>query len=162
MGRVNEIAESRFFIIKSFNEINVRTCMEDGLWTTHLQNGTVLTTAFAKCKNVILFFSITKSRGFQGYCRMATAPSPDTPRPLWMKGIHWETTPPFRVEWLNTATTRFNYVYHLRNSLNEDLSVIVGKDCQEIEEECARQLMAEMDNTLKLELVHETNASERQ
>lgn len=134
--------------------------MRDGLWMTHLRNGKVLTAAFAKCKNVILFFSINKSRGFQGYCRMATAPSPDTPRSTWMKGFHWETTRSFRVEWINTVMTGFSYVHHLRNSLNEDLSVIVGRDCQEIEEECARKLIAEMDKTLKLELDREKRESE--
>jgi len=143
--------ESRFFLVKSFNETNVRHCMDEGVWTTQTQNGDMLTEAFERCRHVILFFSINKSRGFQGYCRMASPPSPDTPRPTWMDNIHWETSAPFRVEWLNTATTGFSYVHHLKNSLNEDLSVVVGKDGQEIEEECARGLMREMDSTADAE-----------
>lgn len=80
----NDRPDSRFFIVKSFNEDNVRRCMDDvsthplqkethplttiqGLWTTQVQNGEILTEAYAKCKNVILFFSINKSRAFQGY-----------------------------------------------------------------------------------------------
>jgi hypothetical protein len=62
-----------------------------------------------------------------------------------MKGIHWESTPPFRVEWLSTVAVEFYRVHHLKNSLNEDLSVIIGKDGQEIEEECGRALIQEMD-----------------
>ncbi len=127
--------------------------MDDGLWTTQLQNGEILTTAFAQCKNVLLFFSINKSRGFQGYARMATAPSPDTPPPGWMKTLHWETTPPFRVDWLNTTPASFHLVHHLVNSLNENRSVIVGKDGQEIEDECGRQLVEELEAHAEMELV---------
>jgi len=123
--------------------------MEDGLWITQVQNGEVFTKAYATCRNVILFFSINKSRGFQGYARMTTAPSQSTPRPKWMVGIHWETTQPFRVEWFNKTTTSFQYVHHLRNALNGDLPVIIGKDGQEIEESCGRDLIKEMDSTVK-------------
>lgn len=83
--------DTRFFIVKSFNEENVRKCMEDvgptalptpcrvrrqlsslqNLWTTQVQNGEILSEAYAKCKNVILFFSINKSRAFQGYVSIA-------------------------------------------------------------------------------------------
>ena len=59
--------DSKFFIIKSFNEDNVRRCMSDGVWATQTANAPILTAAFAKCKNVILFFSINKSRAFQGF-----------------------------------------------------------------------------------------------
>ncbi|KAJ9151118.1 hypothetical protein NKR23_g3211 [Pleurostoma richardsiae] len=137
--------ESRFFMVKSFNRENVMACMEDGLWTTQVQNGETLTSAFATCKNVILFFSINQSRAFQGYARMATAPSPDTPRPRWMNAIHWECTPPFRIEWCCTTEMPFHAVHHLVNSLNENMPVLVGKDGQEIEEQCGRDLAAEMD-----------------
>jgi hypothetical protein len=72
-------------MVKSFNEENVRQCMEDvcnpqatssndirltleqGIWTTQLQNAEVFANAFAHCKNVILFFSVNKSKAFQGY-----------------------------------------------------------------------------------------------
>lgn len=115
--------------------------MEDGVWATQTKNGHVLTSAFANCKNVILFFSINKSRAFQGYARMATAPSPDTPRPNWMNGIHWDVSPPFRVEWLSTVPVQFSWVGHLKNSYNEDTPVLVGKDGQEIEPRCGRDLL---------------------
>jgi YTH domain-containing protein 1 len=75
---------------------------------------------------------------------MTTAPSPDTPRPKWMNGIHWDTTPPFRVEWLSKTPVGFFRIGHLKNSLNENYPVLVGKDGQEIEEECGRALMHEM------------------
>ncbi|KAK3384406.1 YT521-B-like domain-containing protein [Lasiosphaeria ovina] len=137
--------DARYFIVKSFNEDNVLKCMDDGVWATQVQNGQVLTSAFANCRNVILFFSINKSKAFQGYARMATAPSPDTPRPKWMSGIHWDVSPPFRVEWLSKVPVEFFRVGHLKNRYNEYLPVLVGKDGQEIEEECGRQLLLEME-----------------
>lgn len=76
---------------------------------------------------------------------MATAPSPDTPRPSWIKSLHWETSPPFRVEWLSTTDVAFRLIGHLQNPLNNNLPVLVGKDGQEIEEECGRRLLREME-----------------
>ncbi|KAK3333758.1 YT521-B-like domain-containing protein [Cercophora scortea] len=136
--------DTRFFIVKSFNEDNVKKCMEDGVWATQTKNGQLLTSAFANCRNVILFFSINKSRAFQGFARMATTPSPDTPRPKWMNGIHWDTSPPFRVEWLSKVPVEFFRIGHLKNSYNENMPVLVGKDGQEIEESCGRELLYEM------------------
>lgn len=52
--------------------IYARFCSDlpmQGIWTTQVQNGEILSDAFSKCKNVILFFSINKSRAFQGYVR---------------------------------------------------------------------------------------------
>jgi len=81
--------DTRYFIVKSFNEENVLNCIEDvsplslfakphallnlqSIWTTQVQNGSVFKEAFETCKNVILVFSINKSRAFQGY----VGPSP--------------------------------------------------------------------------------------
>ncbi|KAH8879598.1 YTH-domain-containing protein [Thozetella sp. PMI_491] len=136
--------DTRFFIVKSFNEENVYKCMEDGVWATQMQNGEVLTTAFAQCKSVILFFSINKSKAFQGFARMSTAPSPDTPRPRWLSGMHWDTTPPFRVEWLSMTEVGFQWIGHIKNTLNENRPVLVGRDGQEIEEQAGRELFQEM------------------
>jgi hypothetical protein len=43
--------------------------MAQDLWTTQAQNEDIFAEAFAKCKNVILFFSINGSKAFQGYVR---------------------------------------------------------------------------------------------
>ncbi|KAM7198874.1 YT521-B-like domain containing protein [Naviculisporaceae sp. PSN 640] len=138
--------ETRFFIIKSFNEDNVRKCMVDGVWATQSRNGHTLTRAFASCKNVILFFSINKSRAFQGYARMSTPPSPDTPRPGWMNNVHWDSSPPFRVEWMSKVPVPFSLIGGLKNSYNENHPVLVGKDGQEVEERCGRELLRAMQD----------------
>lgn len=38
-----------------------------GLWVTQAKNGPAFTEAFKECQSVILFFSINKSHGFQGF-----------------------------------------------------------------------------------------------
>jgi hypothetical protein len=76
---------------------------------------------------------------------MSSAPSPETPRPTFVKGIHWDTSDPFRVQWLSKTAVEFWRIGHLRNPYNEDLPVLVGKDGQEIEEECGAKLMSLME-----------------
>lgn len=76
---------------------------------------------------------------------MASAPSPDIPRPTFVKGIHWDTSDPFRVEWLSKTAVEFYRIGHLKNPFNEHLPVLVGKDGQEIEPECGAELLREME-----------------
>src|SRR5689334_20125816 len=76
---------------------------------------------------------------------MASAPSPDTPRPTFVKSIHWDTSDPFRVQWLSKTAVEFYRIGHLKNPYNEHLPVLVGKDGQEIEEECGAELLREME-----------------
>ncbi|KAK4666015.1 hypothetical protein QC763_407560 [Podospora pseudopauciseta] len=137
--------DTRFFIVKSFNEQNVEQCMEDNIWTTQAKNSSTFTEAFNQCRNVILFFSINQSGHFQGYARMTTAPSSKIPRPCWMKSLPWGTSEPFRLEWLSTTPLEFRRVRRVTNPLNEGLPVFVGKDGQEIETSVGHELLNEMD-----------------
>ncbi|RFU31657.1 hypothetical protein B7463_g4696, partial [Scytalidium lignicola] len=132
--------DTRYFIVKSFNEANVANCIEDSIWTTQVQNGEIFKKAFETCKNVILVFSINKSRAFQGYARMESVPG-SVPNPGWTRSIQWESTGAFKVRWLVIYSTRFHLVGHLKNSLNENQAVLVGKDGQEIEERCGDELI---------------------
>ncbi|KAK4180306.1 YT521-B-like domain-containing protein [Triangularia setosa] len=137
--------DTRFFIVKSFNEQNVQQCMEDNIWTTQAKNSSTFTDAFEQCKNVILFFSINQSGHFQGYARMLSAPSKKIPHSWWMKSLPWGSSEPFRLEWLSTTPLEFGRVRHIHNSLNEDLPVLVGKDGQEIEAGAGVDLLRAMD-----------------
>ena len=76
-----------------------------------------------------------------------------------MRGIHWETTDPFRVEWLSTTEVEFYWIGHLNNSLNENRAVLVGKDGQEIEDQCGRSLLHEMEMIAQKE--HDTEPPHR-
>jgi hypothetical protein len=97
----------------------------------------------------ITLFRKANSYVLEHKARMATTPSPDTPRPRWIKSLQWDSSPPFRIEWLSTTEIEFGHVRHLRNSLNNDLPVLVGKDGQEIEEECGRKLLEQMERVAR-------------
>ncbi|KAI9646922.1 hypothetical protein NHQ30_004922 [Ciborinia camelliae] len=146
--------DTRYFIVKSFNEENVLKCIEDGIWTTQAQNGPIFKEAFETCKNVILVFSINKSRAFQGYARMESLPG-SIEVPSWQNSINWESAGAFKVRWLAICSTRFHRIGHLKNSLNENLAVLIGKDGQEIEESCGKGLLECMDEELDVALESE-------
>ncbi|KAM0262294.1 hypothetical protein ACHAQJ_001763 [Trichoderma viride] len=139
--------EARYFLIKSFNTMNVEMSQRDGLWITKAKNGPMLTFAFNQCKNVYLIFSVNKSKAFQGYARMTTAPSPEIAPAKWMNNISWEASSPFRVEWLNTRRTEFWNLGDLKNSFNDEAPVFVGRDGQEYPESCGRNIIEIMDRT---------------
>ncbi len=65
---------------------------------------------------------------------MESLPSSSIPQPSWARSLLWATTPPFRIRWITIADTKFARVGHLKNSLNENQAVLVGRDGQEIEE----------------------------
>ncbi|TVY36828.1 Zinc finger CCCH domain-containing protein [Lachnellula subtilissima] len=137
--------DTRYFIVKSYNEENVLRCIADSVWTTQAQNGSVFKEAFESCKNVILVFSINKSKAFQGYARMESLPG-SVQRPAWQESINWESAGAFKVKWMVVCSTKFRRIGHLKNALNEDQAVLIGKDGQEIEENCGLGL---------IELIHE-------
>ncbi|PVH72569.1 hypothetical protein DL98DRAFT_610494 [Cadophora sp. DSE1049] len=121
--------ETRYFIVKSINGENVLRCIQDSVWTTQIQNGSIFKEAFETCKNVILAFSINKSRIFQGY--------------------------------LVVCSTRFHRIGHLKNALNDNLAVLIGKDGQEIEENCGAGLIELIDDEASLALGHGNRYDDR-
>jgi hypothetical protein len=75
---------------------------------------------------------------------MQSAPG-TAPVPSWTKNLLWQSSGPFFIRWMTIAETRFSRVGHLKNSLNEGQAVLVGRDGQEIEEECGRMLCELID-----------------
>ncbi|KAL9045804.1 MAG: hypothetical protein Q9214_001218 [Letrouitia sp. 1 TL-2023] len=135
----------RYFVIKSFTAQNVVAAQRDCIWATQPKNLEIFTEAFNGCRHVILIFSVNNSRAFQGYSKMLSLPSADIPAPEWQSRLLWQSTHPFRIEWITIAETRFHRVAHLKNALNEGQMVLVGKDGQEIEAECGRSLCELID-----------------
>lgn len=76
---------------------------------------------------------------------MSSAPSPDILPPTWTKALLWSPTPSFKLDWRVMTTCRFSKVAHLKNALNDDQPVLVGRDGQEIEAECGRGLVGVID-----------------
>ncbi|KAM4063146.1 hypothetical protein HRG_010293 [Hirsutella rhossiliensis] len=146
-GRVGSAAhgraDTRFFLLKSFDSANIYMSQRDGLWATQAKNGPIFAEAFEECQSVIFFFSINKSRAFQGFARMTSAPDPTLHKPDWVQNINLSAiTEPFRIEWISTAETEFDSVGDLKNPLNEFRSVVVGRDGQEYSPDCGRKMMA--------------------
>ena len=73
---------------------------------------------------------------------MSSLPSPTIPKPSLSKPLIWESTDPFRLEWLSTVEVGYGRVAHLKNGLNEGKPVFVGRDGQEIEGVVGRELCA--------------------
>jgi hypothetical protein len=65
--------------------------------------------------------------------------------PSWQKAISWESAGAFRIKWLVICSTRFNRIGHLKNALNGNRAVLIGKDGQEIEENCGAKLIELID-----------------
>ncbi|KAG0372356.1 hypothetical protein BGX24_000364 [Mortierella sp. AD032] len=65
-----EYAESRYFIMKSLNEEDLKLSAQFGLWATQEHLVPILNDAFTNSKNVYLVFSANKSGEFFGYARM--------------------------------------------------------------------------------------------
>jgi hypothetical protein len=150
---ITSCAGVRYFMIKSWNRENVDTAQRESVWATQPHNEDLLASAFKTCRHVILVFSVNKSMAFQGYARMQSAPG-EAPTPSWTKNLLWPTSGPFWIRWITIADVRFSRVGHLKNSLNEGLAVLVGRDGQEIEEECGRALCESIDDVgamLKME-----------
>ncbi|KAL7788186.1 hypothetical protein V8C37DRAFT_411754 [Trichoderma ceciliae] len=137
--------EARYFLVKSFNAMNVEMSQRDGLWITKAKNGPIFTSAFHQHKNVFLIFSVNKSKAFQGYARLTTAPNADIATARWMSNISWQASSPFRIEWLNTRRTEFWKLGDLKNSFNDDAPVFFGRDGQEYPESCGRKIIEIMD-----------------
>lgn len=65
--------------------------------------------------------------------------------PAWQRSINWESTGAFKVRWLVICATKFGRIGHLKNSLNDNQAVLIGKDGQEIEENCGAKLIELID-----------------
>ena len=79
-----------------------------------------------------------------GQARMESLPGSVSP-PQWQKAINLESAGAFKVRWLVVCSTRFHRIGHLKNALNENQAVLIGKDGQEIEENCGAGLIELID-----------------
>ena len=71
------------------------------------------------------------------------------PDPSWVRNLLWQSSPAFHVRWASTVATPFSRVGHLRNALNDDQAVLVGRDGQEIEAECGAALCELLDEEME-------------
>ncbi|KAF7507734.1 hypothetical protein GJ744_010163 [Endocarpon pusillum] len=137
----------RFFLLKSWNYENIATAQREGTWATQTKNEDTFVEAFKTCRHVIFFFSANHSKAFQGYARMQGLPGEKgVAQPSWVKNLHWPTTAPFRIKWIVKEETPYRAVGNLKNPLNENLAVFVGRDGQEIPEKIGLQMTEIIDD----------------
>jgi hypothetical protein len=79
--------------------------------------------------------------------------------PAWQKQIAWESTGAFKVRWLVVCATRFQRIGHLKNKYNENQAVLIGKDGQEIEENCGAGLIELIDEEVDQAIASEDRRS---
>ncbi|XP_031499944.1 LOW QUALITY PROTEIN: 30-kDa cleavage and polyadenylation specificity factor 30 [Nymphaea colorata] len=144
--------QSRYFIVKSCNRENLDLSVQKGIWATQRSNEAKLNEAFDTSENVILIFSINRTRNFQGCARMMSKTG-------GFGGGGWKYAHGtahygrnFSVKWLKLCELSFHKTRHLRNPYNESLPVKISRDCQELEpligEQLASLLYLEPDSEL--------------
>ncbi|KAL7621829.1 hypothetical protein AAE478_007329 [Parahypoxylon ruwenzoriense] len=144
--RLGGAGSVRFFVMKSFTESHISDSQNDGIWATQKQNEEALRKAHAEAATVVLFFSVNRSHAFHGYAVMRSLPSENVPRPRWWNRMKWQISQPFKIDWISKATIDDSNVFHISNSLNDNLPVTRSRDGQEVEEYAGRQMVAVLES----------------
>ncbi|KAL8192248.1 hypothetical protein R6Q57_027915 [Mikania cordata] len=132
---------SRYFIVKSNNRENFELSVQQGVWATQRSNEAKLNEAFDSVENVILIFSVNRTRHFQGCAKMTSKTGGSVGGSNWKYEhgtAHYGRN--FRVRWLKLCELSFHKTRHLRNPYNENLPVKISRDCQELEPSIGEQL----------------------
>lgn len=157
---------SRYFIVKSCNRENLELSVQQGVWATQRSNEAKLNEAFDSAENVILVFSVNRTRHFQGCAKMTSKIGGSASGGNWKHAhgtAHYGRN--FSVKWLKLCELSFHKTRHLRNPYNENLPVKISRDCQELEpsvgEQLASLLYLEPDSELMaLSIAAETKREE--
>ncbi|KAK6932085.1 YTH domain [Dillenia turbinata] len=132
---------SRYFIVKSCNRENLELSVQQGVWATQRSNEAKLNEAFDSVENVILIFSVNRTRHFQGCAKMTSKIGGSAGGGNWKYAhgtAHYGRN--FSVKWLKLCELSFHKTRHLRNPYNENLPVKISRDCQELEPSIGEQL----------------------
>ncbi|ERN07697.1 30-kDa cleavage and polyadenylation specificity factor 30 [Amborella trichopoda] len=133
--------QSRYFIVKSCNRENLELSVQKGIWATQRSNESKLNEAFDSSENVVLIFSINRTRHFQGCAKMTSKIGGYVGGGGWKYAhgtAHYGRN--FSLKWLKLCELSFHKTRHLRNPYNENLPVKISRDCQELEPSIGEQL----------------------
>ncbi|KAG6423587.1 hypothetical protein SASPL_113988 [Salvia splendens] len=136
---------SRYFVVKSCNRENLELSVQQGVWATQRSNEAKLNEAFDAVDNVILIFSVNKTRHFQGCAKMISRIGGSVGGGNWKHAhgtAHYGRN--FAVKWLKLCELSFDKTRHLRNPYNENLPVKISRDCQELEPSVGEQLASSL------------------
>ena len=121
---------AKFFIIKSQNKENIEVSKKENEWATTIPNQKKLNDAFQR-GNVILIFSASRTRAFQGYAIM-TSFIGDKVSAHWQNENGIKLGGSFSVFWLCFCELSFERVKDLQNPLNNQENVSKSRDCTEL------------------------------
>ncbi|KAH3671468.1 hypothetical protein WICMUC_004600 [Wickerhamomyces mucosus] len=127
---------SRFFIIKSFNEEDIKSSFLHRVWTSTELGNKRLNKAF-KSKNlnerIFLFFSVNGSGKFSGIAEMRSeinSLSNTDCQPIWVDNAKYKGS--FEIQWIFIKDIRNSFFKSLKNSQNDYKPVTISRDTQEI------------------------------
>ncbi|KJP89700.1 hypothetical protein AK88_00660 [Plasmodium fragile] len=127
-------ARTKFFLIKSSSDKNISISLNFNIWATTPKNEHKFVPAFTENDYVILIFSVNGSSKFCGYAVMRSMPGESKNSNVYFyyddkifRGRN------FDIQWIRVVDVSFQEVSHLKNSLNENKPIKVGRDGQEIE-----------------------------
>lgn len=128
---------SRFFVIKSYNLLDVESSIKHGIWSSTDLGNKRLNKAMQELKNldprsgkIFLFFLVNASGKFSGICEMKEEVDFTKSSDVWIEESRWKGV--FPVEWLIVKDIPNKHFHHLRIPLNEYKSITNSRDTQEV------------------------------
>jgi len=125
--------------MKSSNHKNLVLSIEHKVWATPRGNQEKLNEAFRSAAHVILIFSVNGSGCFQGYAKMLT------PVGQAATDVFEGFGRAFEVRWLRLDDLDFSEVSGILNPWNENKSVKISRDGQELPFAVGRQVCELVD-----------------
>mmetsp|Transcript_136451 Transcript_136451/g.272141 ORF Transcript_136451/g.272141 Transcript_136451/m.272141 type:complete len:571 (+) Transcript_136451:121-1833(+) len=124
-------AKCRYFNIRSMNVRNIQVSAAKGIWATSSGNTHRLRQAYRDVDHVILIFSATETRNFQGYGKMSCEPDDLLFPGIWGE-LSGRLSANFRVHWIKQCAVSLAHADHIKNPQNDDLPVRRCRDGQEL------------------------------
>lgn len=122
---------TKCFMIKSNNMMNIYFSICYGIWATGIHNTTKLMNAFQNYEHVVLIFSGNESGGFQGYGKMMTNPIHGLYQGIWGTS-HARLGDNFRVKWIKQCSVEFEALRHVTNPYNQNQPLKKSRDGTEL------------------------------
>ncbi|CAD7963638.1 unnamed protein product [Amoebophrya sp. A120] len=139
-GKMHGDNRTRYFIIKCNNHKNLVSSIQNNVWATQRHNEKKLNEALRVAPFVVLLFSVNMSGSFQGYARMVgKCGASKSHDPFNGFGSL------FDIKWLKLHDLDFNDVAHVTNEWNNQLSVKISRDGQELPFSVGKQICEYID-----------------
>eukprot|EP00928_Gymnodinium_smaydae_P008323 TRINITY_DN13035_c0_g1_i2.p1 TRINITY_DN13035_c0_g1~~TRINITY_DN13035_c0_g1_i2.p1 ORF type:complete len:434 (-),score=85.49 TRINITY_DN13035_c0_g1_i2:121-1422(-) len=139
-SKIHTNPRTRYFVIKSGNHNNLVLSIENKVWATQRQNEGKLNEALQTAPYVILIFSVNCSGAFQGYAKMVSPVGSSKAADVF-RGFGGC----FDVRWLRLENLDFSEVNDILNPWNENKSVKVSRDGQELPSDVGRRVCEMVD-----------------